>query len=76
MSPKDILIHFLLWLVAPLVVIYLYGNSFYPFIVLGGFVLLGIEYQAFGSWGKAPFAVIGLSIASAIGYFVMGYHII
>jgi hypothetical protein len=76
MSPKDVIIHFLLWLIAPLAVMYLYGAQFFPFIVIGGAALIFIEYQAFGAWGKAPFAIIGYLLAIAIAYYFLGLSLV
>jgi hypothetical protein len=63
-----ILIHFLAWLIVPIVIFACVADMFFWFAAIGSIVILCIYYFLYPAVKSLPYAAIGLAIAIFVGY--------
>ena len=69
---KSLLANFLPWFIVPLILMFFFpGYLWYWFIMIGGFVVLLVDYIALMHKRWIPVGLAGLLAAGAIGYLVI-----
>ena len=68
-------IHLLFWLIASVIVIFIIGQQFFEFGVIGLYVIVLVDYIAMAPRGwirHLPFALVGTTLGLLFYHFIIG----